>query len=318
MAKQVKKAVEQRLRDSFRTGDPDIDKVRILQNPNKAEVQPKVKKKPNEKLIENRHNSSIVLGRDYKYDDLNDTSIGMIDITAGRIANSLQDGSPIISIEEENPENLYSTGDFDLDAARIYLSQKSDIDKLFGLPAGSLGDADSRSAVGIKADAVRIISRDSSSGVKIIVEGKDNSQGGDGDGLSGVELIAGGGKDMQPIPKATDLAVTLEMITQFIVSLETMLMSSIETQQAFNQKVATELNISPFFGAPSIPDVANLPQLGKTSLDTFSYVTWSGRSLVAQMEAFQKLHLGIIRDKESKEPTRLNIPSFASKYHKLD
>ena len=306
MANQVKKAVEQEKRDAFRTGDAEIDKIRVIENANKVEQQPRVKRKLNEKVIENRHNSSIVLGRDYIYDELNDTSVGMIDITAGRVTNSGDASEPM------------SVADFDLDAARVYVSQKSDIDKQFGLPAGTLGSANTRSAVGIKADAVRVISRDASSGIKLIVEGKENSQGGDGDGIGGVELIAAGGKDMQAIPKAADLADTLELMTQFILNLESMLMAVVESQGQFNTKVATELDISPFFGAPSIPDAANLPQLGKTSLDFFSYVIWSGRSLAAQIESFQKLNLGVIRDKETKKSTRLSNPSFASKYHKLD
>tara|TARA_R110000824_G_scaffold5999_1_gene27545 strand:- start:3023 stop:3988 length:966 start_codon:yes stop_codon:yes gene_type:complete len=318
-SKEVGKAVEQTLRDAFRTGNTAIDEMRVLQNPNKVETQPKVKKKPNEKVIENRHGSNIVLGRDYKYDELNDTSVGMIDITTGRIANSRQDGTPIISPEDENPKDLYSTGDFDLDAARIYLSQKSDIDKLFTLPAGTLGDADNRSAVGIKADAVRIISRDSSAGIKLVVEGKENSQGGDGDGLSGVELIAGGGTDMQPMVKADDLAKSLCEITQFITALETMVTTMFKNQMAFNQQVAGEMHFT-FTGegvGRTLPPGDNLAQYGKTYMDFFNYV-WEGKALSTKIKLYESLDLGLSDSGEEGKKTKILNSNFASAHHKLD
>ncbi len=314
--KSFKASVDKDLLKEFTTGNPIEDTLRVVQNPNKVETQPRVAKKPTEKVIENRHNASIVLGRDYKYDELGDTSIGMIDLACGRKANTDFSGNRIL--EGEDIKNPRSIADFDLDAARIYLSQKSDIDKLFGLPQGDSGDADVRSAVGIKADAVRVISRDSSSGIKLIVEGKPNSQDGDSNGPGSIELIGGGGIDMQPMVKADELATTLIQLSNFVLSLEAMLMSTVETQQAFNSKVATEMDISPFFAAPSLPDFTNLPQLGKTTLDQFSFVTMAGKSLAVSIQNFQKLRLGVHRDSETKKVTQILKPKFASKYHKLD
>lgn len=319
MAKQVSKAVEQTLRDSFRTGDAVIDETRVLQNPNKVETQPKVKKKHTEKVIENRHSSNIVLGRDYKYDELNDTSVGMIDLAVGRVANVLSDGTPVISPEDESPEDLFSIGDFDLDAARLYLSQKSDIDKLFALPGGTLGDADNRSAVGIKADAVRIISRDASAGIKLVVEGKENSQGGDGDGINGVELIGGGGVDMQPMVKADDLALSLQEITEFITTLEKMVTTMFRNQMAFNQQVSNEMHFH-YTGdgvAKSLPPGENLAQYGKTYMEFFNYV-WEGKALSTKIKLYESLDLGLSDSEEGEKKTKVLNPKFASAYHKLD
>lgn len=316
MANTVAKAINQQKRESFKTGNPAIDDIRVVENENKVEDQPRVAKKPNEKVIENRHNSSIVLGRDYKYDELNDTDIGMIDIAVGRVANVNASGQPLIGGEEE--KDKFSTSDFSLDAARIYLSQKTDIDREFNLPEGTLGNADHRSAIAVKADAVRIVSRDSASGIKLIVGGEDNSRGGDGDGLGGVELIGANGTGMQPIPKSKDLAETLDELAGFVATLENMVVNSLQIQMAFNRKVATEMDISPFYAAPTLPDFGNLPQLGKTSADYFSYITWTGKKLIADIEAFKKLNLGIYRDEESGNVTKIKDPKFASKYHKLD
>ena len=84
---------------------------------------------------------------------------------------------------------------FALDAARIYISQLTDIDKNFGLAHGKIGSSKERSGVGIKADGIRIIGRE---GVKIVTGASDH-KGGDINSLGGkirpiapgIELIAG-------------------------------------------------------------------------------------------------------------------------------
>jgi hypothetical protein len=309
------RAVDPKARERFKTGDPLIDAVRIYENENKVEDQPRVLPKANEKIIENRHGSSIVLGRDYKYDEENDTGIGMVDIAAGRVANATILGKPLVG--DETIDQSYSKGDFKLDAARVYVSQKSSIDREFDLPMGTLGNADNRSAVAMKADAVRIISRDSAAGIKLVVEGENNSRGGDGDSLGGVEIIGANGTNMQPIPKAVDLAIVLEEMINYIQTLENLVVKVVEVQQEFNKQVATEMHISPFYGAPTIPDAGNLTQLGKTSMDYISYVTLEGKKLSTDMEVFKKMTLGIQRTEEG-EPVKIKNPSFASKYHKLD
>ncbi len=85
------------------------------------------------------------------------------------------------------------------DAARVYLSQQTDIDQNFGLAVGRDGQIFGKSAVAVKADAIRVIGR---LGVKIITgrsfafeagpKGELDSQG--GNILSPappIELIAG-------------------------------------------------------------------------------------------------------------------------------
>jgi hypothetical protein len=92
-------------------------------------------------------------------------------------------GDPVAVVE-----NSYAA-----DAARIYISQMTDVDKNFGLAEGMIGSAQARSAVAIKADGVRIIGRE---GVKII---SGRSHAFSGIGTSG-ELLSTGGKIMQPAP----------------------------------------------------------------------------------------------------------------------
>jgi len=54
---------------------------------------------------------------------------------------------------------------FQNDAARIYISELTDIDRNMGLVDGSVGRRDGRSAIGLKADGIRIHARE---GIKIV------------------------------------------------------------------------------------------------------------------------------------------------------
>tara|TARA_R100000008_G_scaffold372_2_gene308 strand:- start:5293 stop:6294 length:1002 start_codon:yes stop_codon:yes gene_type:complete len=85
------------------------------------------------------------------------------------------------------------------DAARVYISQLTDIDKNFGLAGGKYGYSKKRSGIGIKADDVRIIGRTS---IKIVTgrssgftgigaDGEPNSLGGKQLPAPAIELIAG-------------------------------------------------------------------------------------------------------------------------------
>ena len=55
------------------------------------------------------------------------------------------------------------------DAARVYVSQMSDLDNAFGLDAGNVGNVKGHSAIGIKADGVRIVANE---GIKLVTMGK--------------------------------------------------------------------------------------------------------------------------------------------------
>ena len=157
---------EQERKTLPQTGDAQKDDENAHVNRSRHEVQPKVRRsglRSNDYVIENKHNASIVLGRDYEYDELNDTSIGMVDITAGRISDSKLTGFKTVLVDEVSSGNLIA------DAAKVYVSQKTDIDALYGFT--SRGDpSNDRSAVGIKADAVRLVSRDPTAGIRLIVQ----------------------------------------------------------------------------------------------------------------------------------------------------
>ena len=111
-----------------------------------------------EEVISNKNNASIVLGRDRPgslasgYGGRGDTQAGSIDLVVGRMSYNPVDDAHV------NP-NMKS------DAARIYMSQKTDIDENFNLADGTVGCPRTKSGIGIKADGVRMIGRE---GVKIV------------------------------------------------------------------------------------------------------------------------------------------------------
>ena len=111
------------------------------------------------KLGTDHGGAQIIFGRDRPssepsgYGGAGAQNANTIDIVVGRAANtSLKDGSFVGPL-------------FASDASRIYISQMTDVDVNFGLAAGRSGTLEGRSAVGIKADGVRVIGKH---GVKIV------------------------------------------------------------------------------------------------------------------------------------------------------
>ena len=166
------------------------------------EAVPKRIQAPSEYVISGRNNTWIVLGRDrpaslgsgYGSTGVNNT--GCIDLCTGMMAGSK---SGIQQISNVHP-NMAS------DAARIYISSKTDLDENFGLADGKQqklnpDSTKGKSGIGIKADGVRIIAR--ANGIKLVTaKGSVNNTGDKGEvdsngnkivpnDLGAIELIAG-------------------------------------------------------------------------------------------------------------------------------
>jgi|TARA_Y100000034_G_scaffold129708_1_gene186687 hypothetical protein len=112
-----------------------------------------------------------------------------IDLVVGRMSSVRNGKGPKLGADG----NALVDNSFVSDAARIYISQLTDIDKNFGITEGAYGDQNQRSGIGIKADGVRIIGRE---GIKIVT-GKANNF--TGLGMAG-ERNSLGGKIKQPAP----------------------------------------------------------------------------------------------------------------------
>jgi hypothetical protein len=209
-----------------------------------------------------RHkNSYIVLGKD-RHASIQSTQYGtggsMIDLVVGRGSSfkPVGSGQPYAQMPDAN---ISLNTNFYTDAARVYISQKADIDYYFGLADVALTDKEQRSAVGLKADQVRIIGRRS---IKIVTgkgsgkggpNGEFNADGGKIDGPGTISLIAGNytGQStvpilpfmakirgvlqdreeeelnvLQPIPKGDNLIACIRHIAAILSDLSSMVMAN--------------------------------------------------------------------------------------------
>jgi len=232
-------------------------------------------KASNETVYSGANNTWIVLGRDRPssklsgYGGRGHTQAGSIDIVVGRMGSKPQSG-------------VFVDPNFEIDAARIYISQKTDVDKNFKLANGRVGPAEAKSAIALKADGIRIIGRE---GIKLVT-GTDpkNSQGGSIDTTFGIDLIAGnlGGpkngrvlqiqttvdrqknelrnpltgeinEGMQPIPKGISLSFAIDQLTDHVDKLSGLMSAFLKSQMEYNAILGTHFHISPFFGMPTAP-----------------------------------------------------------------
>lgn len=239
-----------------------------------------------EKIIQGPNNSFIIQGRDRPgnaysgYGGRGATQAARIDLIAG-LGSSYRskDGSygPPNSKTIVNPN-------FAMDAARIYMSQKADIDRYMGIveipneaPAG-------RSAIGLKADTIRIHARND---IKIVTgkarfgglgrDGERLSNGGKNEPVGTISLIAGNNVNdesvlsfnildvlsrsrnpkskLQPIPKGDTLAACLEEIIVKIQELSSLVGNNTSMIQKMNTHLVNPINH--FATAPGAPTTFN-------------------------------------------------------------
>ena len=172
------------------------------------EPVPILEKVESEKIVaKGANNSFMLMGRDKPthprsgYGGKGATQSGKIDLIAGVAAAMPRGGGEYGTPNEEMVVNP----NFAVDAARIYICQKTDLDKYMGLaeipgqiPAGYSG-------IGLKADAIRIHSRHD---IKIVTgrgryEGFDNfgerlSDGTPNERVGTISFIAGNFNDDSP------------------------------------------------------------------------------------------------------------------------
>tara|TARA_R110000823_G_scaffold36963_1_gene100635 strand:- start:1573 stop:2577 length:1005 start_codon:yes stop_codon:yes gene_type:complete len=185
IAKEVSEQFESLLKNSQTTNQANPPRTGLY-NTEGIDINLKYNESPNEKVIK-KGDAYITFGADKPsgtasgYGGKGATGAARIDLVVGRLSPSKpKDGSSI-------------DNSFQADAARIYISQLTDIDKNFGVDKGKSGFMEGRSGVGIKADGVRIIGRE---GVKIVTgrqqgTNEKNSIGGKMLPAPLIELIAG-------------------------------------------------------------------------------------------------------------------------------
>jgi len=237
-----------------------------------------------EKIIEGSNNTSIVLGRDRPstrlsgYGGAGHTQAGSIDIVVGRW------GSQARSFIEG--ERAYVNPSFDNDAARIYISQKTDIDRNFRIAGGNQStDSDGKSAIALKADGIRVIARE---GIKLVTRTDTrNSQGGIIDGIEGVSLIAGDDDSkMEPMVLGNQMAGLGRALADQVSSLNGIVDSLLSAQMLMNVEVAHHFHFSPFYGQATTASPPLQSRGAKTASD---HLQNAKKGLVTQKQNIEKL-----------------------------
>ena len=216
------------------------------------EAVPKYIRSAAEEVI-SKGNSHIVLGRDRPasrasgYGGQGHTQASSIDLVVGR-------GGPSPDASINVDPNFRSDG------ARVYISQKTDIDTNFNLASGVQGNLTARSGIGIKADAVRIIGTD---GIKFVTRAEpENSKGGSAS-YNGIELIACNDEtDIQSIVKGENLVEALQELEARLSELSSIVLNHLKDQLQFNLKVASHTHVAPQapVGAiPTLPSISLIP-----------------------------------------------------------
>jgi hypothetical protein len=243
-----------------------------------------------EEVIRGQNNSWIVLGRDrpsHRSSGYNsNTGAGAIDIVVGKSANRAD-------------SNKYVDPNFRFDAARIYISQKTDIDDNFGIVDGKIGNVKTRSGIGLKADAVRLISRDG--GIKLVTRtDSKNSQGGDAPGAYGIDLLATNDKSkLEPVVKGLALSRALEEMAVQISKLNGITDDLLMRQSALNEAIThhTHLGLIPKYFIGPYPVFETLPSFPvtakgiKTAIDHLSCTKTSLVSNKFNMGSFVSKYL---------------------------
>lgn len=213
-----------------------------------VEAVPKYIQSHSEKVIEGPNNASIVMGRDRPasrtsgYGGRGDTQCASIDLVVGRGAATPK-------------SDMYVDPNFRKDAARIYMSQKTDIDENFSLAEGNIGSAKAKSGIALKADGIRLIARD---GIKIVTgTDSEDSQGGSVDAVLGLDIIAGNDDSgLQPFPKGDNLIKALEGLLEQVGSLSGIVSTFLASQQELNGSVSTHTHTAPYYGIKTAPSLS--------------------------------------------------------------
>ena len=223
----------------------------------------------NERMMR-KGNAAIRLGKDRHTDRRSgfggkgNTHCAAVDIVAGHLGTHAKKRT-------KRGKAFYCNPDFQLDAARVYISQKSNVDGYFNIArdkkinSGLTSIEKPRSAVVLKADVVRLIGREN---IKLITRtDKRNSQNGELSNVDksayGIDLIAmNDATDLQPLVKGHSLVECIESVLQLVTNVSTIVDNFVTYQQGFNRSIQTHTHMSPFYGSETAPDFKQLMMEG--------------------------------------------------------
>jgi hypothetical protein len=151
--------------------------------------------------------------------------------------------------------------DFSNDAARIYISQKADIDDYFSIYPNPQSRNKSKlysksvSAIGIKADAVRIIG---DMGIKLVTRTSATNSKGGPIATNGIELIANNDDtDLQPMIKGKNMVEALAGLEQKVNELSSLVLNFLKDQSSYNNTIAAHTHVAAI--GPTTPSIELVP-----------------------------------------------------------
>jgi hypothetical protein len=225
---------------------------------------------PTDHIVSNG-NSFIVMGLDRPsnlysgFGGLKNSHCAAIDLVAGRMGYRARSSTSEGATVNVDPN-------FKLDAARIYISQKSDPDGYFGLAEGKTGSTSKsapRSTVAMKADTVRLVAREN---IKLVTRtDAENSQGGDLDtGFTapfGIDLIAmNDDSGLQPMVKGENLVKLLKLMMESLHDLRELFKNFLEYDRTLTLSLINHTHIANFPGSPTSPSFVPLMPDGISSI----------------------------------------------------
>lgn len=258
-------------------------------------------------------NANIVLGRDRPstrfsgYGGAGSQRAAAIDIVVGR-------AGPSPASVDSRGEKFWVDNNFQMDAARIHISQRSNVDQNFGIKSGFAASARAASSIGIKADCVRLIARKD---IKIVT-GTDfyNSAG----AKPGVDFavpakicLIGNNRDdlLQPMVRGDNLFNFLTEITDVIHRVLSTIDTLVMHQNKINQAVMGHSHISPFYGLQASPSgelISTLTPITKLLTD----VKISGMEIAGLIESSKAAYLTLPSDGAANETNILSDYNFCN------
>ena len=252
------------LRNSLR----NITNVSGIYNTITREIKTIFERADGEKVINGHGNCFIVLGNDRPagissgYGGKGFTGSSCIDLVAGHMGSR--------PIDKLFFDQVPSPKDFKNDAARIYISHMSDIDKYFEIPklAVTIGptnipleNSNAKSAIGMKADHIRIIGREQ---IKIVTNHGGKNSLSRSVTKGGVSILAGYDKmgvdatlAPQPMVKGNNLVQLLSEMINRIHECQTVILKFMQNQNKFNNIMSKHTHQSNKAGLPTSVIIGN-------------------------------------------------------------
>ena len=221
-------------------------------------------------------------------------------ITAGCVALTAGPMGGYATNTDTQGSTLYNNPNMTLDASKVYISQKSDLDDTLmagGLPEGSIGSYWGVSGVAVKADAVRVVSRDG--GIKLVA-GSDPRNSSTKRTMEnvGINLISGGDdQDLQPMVLGQNLLEALETVASETDDLREVVSSFIKYQKSFNETIQNHNHNSPFWGSPTSMAFNLLFEGIKTSFQLVAETETSAFSMVVNKASDKSNYFGPLGEK---------------------